>query len=33
MPTGYTVEVGEGKIDFKEYALGCARAFGKKWRG
>lgn len=29
MPTGYTVDVADGKItDFTEYALQCARAFG-----
>lgn len=29
MPTGYTADVATGKmIDFREYALQCARAFG-----
>jgi hypothetical protein len=27
MPTGYTADIAKG-ITFKEYALGCARAFG-----
>ncbi len=27
MPTGYTCDIEKG-ITFKEYALGCARAFG-----
>lgn len=28
MPTGYTSDVGEKNISFREYALTCARAFG-----
>ena len=29
MPTGYTADVGDGKVtDFRAFALGCARAFG-----
>lgn len=28
MPTGYTASVQDGKIDFKQFALQCARAFG-----
>lgn len=28
MPTGYTADVADGKIDFRTFALRCARAFG-----
>jgi len=28
MPTGYTAIIEDGNPTFKEYALGCARAFG-----
>lgn len=29
MPTGYTADVGDGKVrDFSEFAMHCARAFG-----
>jgi len=28
MPTGYTAEIGEKDISLRDYAMGCARAFG-----
>jgi hypothetical protein len=28
MPTGYTAKIADGDVSFKEFALGCARAFG-----
>ena len=29
MPTGYTADIKDG-IDFKTYAMNCARAFGAR---
>jgi len=28
MPTGYTAPIEEGEISFRDFAMGCARAFG-----
>lgn len=28
MPTGYTSDLNHGEVSFKDFAMGCARAFG-----